>query len=163
MRSMLLAAAVVCLCALSAARAGEEKVPLDKLPRAVSEAVKKRFPSAELLEAAKETEDGKTEYEVTIKDGGTKIDVTVDPNGAITAIEKTIAVADLPKAVRAALDAKYAGATYHGAEEIIKVKDGKEALDCYEVVLTKSDKKKLEVQVGADGRIKKEENKGEEK
>jgi hypothetical protein len=44
-----------------------------------------------------------------------------------------------------------------------KVMDGKEAFDCYEVVLTKSDKKKVEVQVGPDGRVKKEENQGEEK
>jgi hypothetical protein len=162
MRTVILAA-VVSFGTLSAARAGEEKVSLDKLPRAVSDAVKKRFPSAELTKASKETEDGKTAYEVVIKDAGTKIDVIVDPNGVITAIEKTIAVGALPKAVRAALDAKYAGATYHGAEEITKVKDGKEALDCYEVVLTKSDKKKVEVQVGPNGRIKKEENEGEEK
>jgi hypothetical protein len=163
MRLMMLATTAVCLCSLSAARAGEEKVSLDKLPRAVSDAVKKRFPSAELTKASKETEGGKTEYEVVIKDGGTKIDVIVDPSGVITAIEKTIAVGDLPKAVRAALDAKYAGATYHVAEEITKVKDGKEIFDCYEVVLTKSDKKKVEVQVGTDGRIKKEESEGEEK
>ena len=45
-------------------------MPLDKLPKAVVEAVKKRFPKAEMIGAAKETEDGKTEYEVTIKDGG---------------------------------------------------------------------------------------------
>ena len=143
MRSMTLVATAVCLGSLSAARAGEEKLSLDKLPRAVSDAVKKRFPAAELTKASKETEGGKTEYEVVIKDGGTKIDVIVDPSGAITAIEKTIAVGDLPKAVRAALDAKYAGATCRGAEAIIKVKDGKEAFDCYEVVLTKSDKKKV--------------------
>jgi hypothetical protein len=42
--------------------ADEEKVPLDKLPKAVVEAMKKRFPKAEIIEAAKEMEDGKTEY-----------------------------------------------------------------------------------------------------
>ena len=34
-------------------QAGEERIPLDKLPRAVVEAVKKRFPKAELVAAAK--------------------------------------------------------------------------------------------------------------
>ena len=36
-------------------QAGEEKIPLDKLPEAVVEAVKKRFPKAELVAAAKKT------------------------------------------------------------------------------------------------------------
>src|SRR5205085_11412445 len=42
----------------------EEKVPLDKLPKAVTEAVKKKFPRAELVSAEKEKQDGKTVYEV---------------------------------------------------------------------------------------------------
>src|SRR2546430_1152534 len=63
------------------ARADEEKVPLDKLPKEVKDTVKKRFPKADLVEASKETVDGKTEYEVSIKDGGKKIDVTVAPDG----------------------------------------------------------------------------------
>ena len=44
----------------------EEKVALDKLPKTVVDAVKVRFPDAELKEASKETEKGKTTYEVGI-------------------------------------------------------------------------------------------------
>jgi uncharacterized membrane protein YkoI len=72
--------------ALAGARADEEKIGLDKLPKAVLEAVKKRFPNAEMIEAAKETDAGKTEYEVTIKDGGSKTDVILTPGGSITLI-----------------------------------------------------------------------------
>jgi hypothetical protein len=61
----------------------------------------------------------------------------------------------LPKAVRKALNGKYAGATYKKAEEITKVNAGKEALDCYEVVVERADKKKVEVQISPDGKIKK--------
>jgi len=135
-------------------RADEEKIPLDKLPKPVVEAVKKRFPKAEMIEAAKETADGKTEYEVSIKDGGKKIDIMLAPDGTITVIEKEIAARDLPKAVQATLDKKYPKATYKKTEEVIKVKEGKETLDFYEVLLATADKKEVEVKVSADGKIK---------
>src|SRR5947209_5648528 len=42
--------------------ADEEKVPLDKVPKAVIEAVKKRFPRAELVGASTEKTGDKTVY-----------------------------------------------------------------------------------------------------
>jgi hypothetical protein len=141
----------------------EEKVQLDKLPKAVTEAVKKKFPKAELVGAAKETEDGKTEYEVTIKDDGKKIDVALTPEGTILGLEKEIAAKDLPKAVTESLDGKYPKATIKVAEEIIKMKDGKENFEHYEVLLVTEDKKTVEVILSADGKIKKTEEKKNEK
>jgi uncharacterized membrane protein YkoI len=158
-----MSAAVVVSVLVGMARADEEKVPLDKLPKAVSAAVKKRFPAAEVVSASKETEDGKTVFEVAIKDKGQKMDVSLTPEGTITEIEKTIAETDLPKATAAALKDKYPGATYQTVEAIIHVKDGKEALDYYEVLLTTADKKKWEVCVTAAGEIKKTEDKSKEK
>jgi uncharacterized membrane protein YkoI len=141
----------------------EEKVPLDKLPKAVTEAVKKKFPKAELVAASKETEDGKTEYEVTIKDDGKKIDVTLTAEGTILGLEKEIAAKDLPKAVTETLDSKYPKATIKVAEEIIKIKDGKEIFEHYEVTLVTAEKKTIEVILSADGKIKKTEEQKEEK
>jgi hypothetical protein len=160
---MIMAFAIVLACGVGAVRADEEKVPLDKLPKAVADAVKKRFPKAEQLEASKETENGKTEYEVTIKDAGKKIDVTLTPDGALLSIEKEFAVKDLPKAVTAGIDAKYPKATLKSAEEVIKVKDGKEKLEYYEVIVETADKKTLELEVEADGKIKKTEDKTNKK
>jgi hypothetical protein len=137
-------------------RADEEKVPLDKVPKAVLEAVKKRFPKAEIVEAAKETADGKTEYEVTVKEAGKKIDVMLTPEGAITLIEKEIDVKDLPAPVKDALDKKYPKATYKIVEEVIKVTDGKEKLEYYEASLETADKKNLEVKVKPDGTFESE-------
>ena len=61
MRAML----TICLGAMafcaSGIRAAEEPIALDKLPKAVLETVKKRFPKAELVEAAKETDGDKVE------------------------------------------------------------------------------------------------------
>ncbi len=156
-------AAVVVCTLVGVAWADEEKVPLNQLPAAVSAAVKKRFPAAEMVRASKETEDGKTVFEVAIKDHGLKMDVSLTADGTITEIEQTVAAKELPKAAAAALKDKYPGATYKTVEAIIHVKDGKESLDYYEVQLTTADKKKWEVCVTAAGEIKKTEDKNKEK
>ncbi len=158
MRTMTrLAGCLVFALVILGVRADEEKVPLDKVPKAVLDAVKKRFPKATLVSAAKETEGGKTEYEVAIKDGETNMDVMLTSDGKITTIEKTISAKDLPTAVTDALKAKYPGAKYELVEEVIKVKDGTETLDFYEVHIATAEKKKIEVKIGKDGKIKGEE------
>jgi hypothetical protein len=154
----LVPAVIVVLAAVS--RAGEENVPLDKVPKAVLVAVKARFPKAKPVSAGKETEDGKTVYEVAIKDGDQPVDVTLTPDGTVVEIEKRIAAADLPRAVAKALEDKYPKAAYKVVEEVIKVKDGKEKLEYYEVLLVTAGKKKLEVAVTPAGELVKEEAKG---
>ena len=146
------------------AYADEEKVPLDKLPKPVLEAVKKRFPKAEMVEASKEVEDGKTSYEVTIKDGTTKYDVTTTPEGTITGLEKEIPIRDLPEVVAKAIAKKHPKGMPKLAEEVYTVKDGKEAMAYYEVVVIVGETTH-EVQILADGTIKddKVEEKSEEK
>jgi len=134
-------------------RADEEKVPLDKVPKPVLEAVKKRFPKAEVLGAEKEDENGKTVYELQVKDGDAKMDLSVTPEGGLVAIEKAIAAKDLPKAVSDALATKYPKATFKIVEEIIKVKDGKDQPTYYEVLLVTAEKQTLEVEVAADGKV----------
>jgi hypothetical protein len=119
--------------------------------------------SSQLVEASKETENGKTEYEVSIKDGGKSIDVTLTADGTITGLEKEISAKDLPKAVIKTLEGKYPKATYKAVEEVIDVKDGKETLEYYEVLLVTVDKKTFEVEVTRDGKIKKTEEKKDEK
>ena len=157
------AAAVGASALTRGAWAGEESIPLDKLPKVVVEAVKKRFPKATMTEAAKETDGDKVEFEVTLKDGATKVDVMLSPDGKITVIEKVIAARTLPKAVTAAIDAKFPKAIFKTAEEVIKVTDGKEALDFYEVLLTDANKKDWEVKVTAAGKITETEDKSAEK
>jgi len=149
--------------AVTPSPADEEKVPLDKVPKAVLETVKARFKGADLTGATKEKEGDKTVYEVTIKFNEHKIDVTVTPEGDLVLIEKQIAAKDLPKAVAKALEEKYPKATYKIVEEIIKVEQKKEKLTHYEVLLVTADRKGLEVQLAPDGKILKEEKKSAEK
>ena len=164
MRHLALAAvAAVAMTAVVLADDGEEKVPLDKLPKAVLTAVKTRFPKAEAKEASSEKADGKTVYEVTLKEDGKNIDVTLTPEGTITLIEKEVAFKDLPKAVAETFDKKYPKATYKIIEEVIKVANGKETLEYYEALLTTADKKMFEVEVLPDGKFKGETEKKEEK
>jgi antitoxin component of MazEF toxin-antitoxin module len=151
------------LIGVSATRADEVKVELKDLPKAVLETVMKRFPKAELVEAAKEIDGTKVEFEVTLKVGETKYDVMLTPDGKITLIEKTIALKDLPKAVAEAVEKAYPKATLTLAEEMTKVVEGKEVLSYYEVQLTTADKKMLEVEVSPEGKILMTEDKSKEK
>jgi uncharacterized membrane protein YkoI len=150
--------AVVAAAAFSmpAAWAEEEKVPLDKLPKAVTAAVKEKFPDAELKGAEKEEADGKTIYEVALKSKGHDYDVSLTPDGKIIEIEKVIAAKDLPAAVAKGLDQKYPKATIKLAEEITKDKT-----ISYAVVIETADKKKLEIVLDASGKVEKEEAKDE--
>ncbi len=151
MRRILCGAAVLVV-VTAAARADEEKVPLDKLPGAVVEAIKAKFPKAELVSADKETEKDKITYEVTIKNGAQELEVTVTPEGKILTVAREIPVGDLPKAVLAAIKARYPRATLKSAEEISE--DDKVVE--YEVVIAVG-KKKLEVTFDPKGKFIEEE------
>lgn len=132
-----------------------EKVPLDKLPRAVMDAVKQRFPKAELIRAGKVVEEGKTEYVVKVKDDGARIEVSISPEGKIMRLEKETAVKDLPKVVIDALEERSPRAVLKTAKEIIEVMNGKEVLKSYEVVLFAVNKTRLEAAISPRGRITK--------
>jgi Putative beta-lactamase-inhibitor-like, PepSY-like len=152
MRTILCVAAVLVGAAL--VRADEEKVQLDKLPKAVVKAVQKRFPRVEMTAASKEKEGDKVVYEVSLKKDGKNIDVTVTEAGVITTIEQELAFKDLPKAVARTFEEKYPNAKYEIIESVTKVSDGKETLEYYESTLVAADRKKWEVEILPDGKFK---------
>ncbi|HVS37130.1 MAG TPA: PepSY-like domain-containing protein, partial [Gemmataceae bacterium] len=129
------------------------------LPKTVVDAVKARFPDADLVEAAKEVEDGKTYYEIEIINKKEALSVELTPDGDLTEIEKEIEYKALPKAVSKALEEKYPKAEYAEVEEVTKVEKKTEKLAYFEVQVKTADKKKLEVQVDPDGKILSEEKK----
>jgi hypothetical protein len=137
------------------ARADEEKLDLDKVPKPVMDAVKAKFPGAKLTGAAKETEGGKTIFEVAFTYKGHKYEVECSPDGKFVAIDKEIEAKDLPKAVAKALQEKYPNAKYNVIEEVTK--DDKIAE--YEIDLTTADKKSVEVVFDPSGKLLKEEKK----
>jgi len=153
------AAVVVVLATLTGARADdEEKIPLDKVPKAVMDAVKAKYPDGELLGAEKENENGKTSYEIKVKNKDQKLEASFTEEGKLTSIEEEIEIKALPKEVADALDAKYPKAKLEGAE---KETEGDKI--SFEVRLTTAEGKKLEVELDPKGKVLEEEDKTKEK
>lgn len=151
MRSII--APVVVMAFMNGLRADEEKISLDKLPKTVKESVQKRFPKSTMDGAVKETENGKTAYEVTIRDGGNRIEISVTGDGITTGMEKEIPLRELPKVVTEAVASKYPNSKLKKAEEVITVKDDKESLEWYEVTI-EQDGKAVEVEILPNGKLK---------
>jgi len=149
---------LVGLATAGGARADEEKIALDKVPTAVMNAVKKKFPAAKIEEAAKEVEDGKTTYEISIELNDRDITVSLKDDGTILEIEKEIAVKDLPSAVTGAIAAKCPGATLKNAEEVT---EGEKVT--YEVVVVPASKKARAVALDRAGKILEDDEADEDK
>jgi len=145
---------------LSSARADEVKIPLKDVPKAVVDAVKSRFPNAQMMEVAKEAAEGKTTYEVALKVQGKAIDVALTAEGKITEIEREVTDKDLPIAVASAVAAKYPKATVTEAEEIVAFK-GDKATRSFEILLTLEARKSIEVKLSPEGKILEEEESNE--
>jgi len=131
--------------------AQEVSIKVDQLPAEIRAAVTKRFPGAPITAASKETEDGKSFYEVTIKLNGKKVDVTATPGAQLTLIEREMSKKELPAAVLQLIDAKYPKAKYNTVEDVSTVSTAGETLSYYEVLLTDTKKEKWELQVALDG------------
>ncbi len=147
------------LCLSTVARGDESKASLDDVPKTGMQAAKAMFPKAEIVGAAKETEAGKTVYEVTFKDQGRTIDVIIGTSGDIQLVEREIAEKELPSAVSRSLAARYPQAAIKFVERVDSMKDGKLSLDFFEVLLSTAQREKMEVQIQSDGKIKAEEKK----
>jgi len=145
---------VVGLAAWAGQPEGERKVPLDKVPKAVMDTVKARFPNAKLIGASTEKEGDKVLYEVELKFKGLHHDVTLETNGTMILIEREIAFKDLPKKAQKTLDKEHPKANYKLIEEVIKVKKGKETLEYFEAHIVTADKNVIEVSVFPSGKLK---------
>jgi len=135
-----------------------EKLSPDKLPKAVADAIKARFPDGKVTSAEKETEDGKLVYDIELTSGGLKYEMDIHEDGTIEEIEKEIK--EVPAAVAKAIAGKYPKAKIVEVMERSKVKDKKETPTDYEVTIEDGGKKH-EVIVSLDGKSVKTE--GEEK
>jgi hypothetical protein len=133
---------------------GEEKVALDKLPKAVLDAFKAKFPGAKITGAAKEKDDqGKDMFELAFTYKDYKYEAELQPDGTFIAIDKQIAFKELPKPVASTLDEKFPKATYKVIEEVTK----KNKVEYYEIALVTAANESMEVLVDPAGKILKEE------
>jgi uncharacterized membrane protein YkoI len=149
---------------VSGARAQEVEIPLGQVPRAVMDSARAKFPGAEIKEAAKETEEGKTVFELEMRHDGHNMDVTFQEDGTLVLVETALSEKEVPRVVLEAVKGKYPGAKLKLAESVKKGPEVKKEVDYYELHLTTADKKSAEVEVDTRGKIlRAEEKKAEEK
>src|SRR5215217_6702683 len=77
-------------------RAAEEAVPEDKIPKAVTDALKSKFPQAKVDKCHKEKEGGDVVYDVEFKQEGRHCEADIKENGTYINYEKAIPAKDLP-------------------------------------------------------------------
>ncbi len=135
------------------AQAGEESIPLNKLPKGVLAAVKAKFPKGKPVEAAKEVEDGETKYEVVIMLEGKQIDVLVDDENEVEGYETEIEADDLTVRVAKALRKAYPKAKATKYEAVYEVENGTDELEYYEIHLVTDEKKEIEVKIQPSGTL----------
>jgi hypothetical protein len=113
----ILIALVVSLTGVVAAQQGASK---NTLPDAVTKAFKTAYPDAVIKNAGKETENGKTVYEVESVDKGLNRDLVYAADGTVLECEEQVKNADVPAPVLAALKQLYPKATITKAEKTTK-------------------------------------------
>ena len=110
--------AIGLLLASVSALAQESKIKEKDVPPAVVAAFKSAYPNATVRGYAKETEKGKTFYEIESKDGATMRDLLYNPDGTVAEIEETIAATDLPAEAQQIIKAKYPIGVVSRAEKV---------------------------------------------
>ena len=148
----LIASAALVALMVQAAPAADEKVDADKLPEKVKATLKTRWAKAKITMATKTMENGAVVYDIEMTQDGKKREADIKEDGSIVNFENEIAIKDLPKAVADAVKAKHPDATVKEAMETLVVKDGKDVVDEYEVVIVTGDKKEVELTVSPDGK-----------
>ena len=150
----LFAAVLACLLLAPASQGQDkDKLDLDKIPKAVMAALKAKFPGAEIHKWTKETEGGNVIYDIEFKQNRRKCEADIKEDGTFINYEKEIAAKDLPEAVKKTVDKRYPKATLKEIMEITEVKDNKDRLEGYEIVLETADSKEAEITVAPDGKI----------
>lgn len=131
----------------------KEDLELDKIPKVVMDALKAKFPNAEIHKWTKEKEVDVVVYDIEFKQHDLKFEADIKEDGTIHNWEKEIVAKDLPEAVKNAVEKKYPNSKLKEIMEITSVKDGKDVLEGYEIVLETAESQEVEVTVAPDGKI----------
>jgi DNA-binding beta-propeller fold protein YncE len=128
-----------------------EIIKLDDAPLAVRKAIEGRFPGAKVSTTERETDNGKVVFEVQLTHKDCKYEMHIKENGIIEAIEKEIALMDVPERILKAVKDRYPRANIQGAMKVDTVKDKKETPDHYLIAVMIGEKKR-EISVSLDGK-----------
>ena len=122
-------------------------------PAAVMQTLRTRFPDAEIQKWSKETVHGVVLYDVEFTQHGHKLEADIRADGSVDNWESEVQLQDVPAAVRQTIQTKYPGATVRTILASNAVRDGKDELEGFEVVLATKDGKQVEITVAPDGKV----------
>ena len=125
----------------------------DQIPTKVLDGLKAKFPKPEIDKWTKEKEGEVFMYDIEFKQGGKKIEADIKEDGTLDNWEKVIPINDLPAAVKMTVDKKYPKASLQEVSQTVLVKDGRDQVEGYEILLRTNDKKDVEITVATDGKI----------
>jgi uncharacterized membrane protein YkoI len=117
------------------------------LPPAVQKTALEQTKGADIKNISKETEDGKTHYEIETMLNGKHRDLEIDTKGVVTEIEDETDVATVPASARAAIGKKAVG----GRVVMVETVTSGGAIVAYEAEYIDKNGRKREVRVKLDG------------
>jgi hypothetical protein len=126
---------------------------LDKIPQAVMDGLKAKFPQAEIQKWTQEKEGEIAIYNFEFTQESHMFKAVVGEDGSIHNWQKAVETTDLPEVVKVAVETKYPGSTMKEIMEISTVSEGQDVLEGFEFVLETSDMKEVEVMVAPGGAI----------
>lgn len=145
MKAIIFASALVCF-GLTTTYA--QKLTADKVPANVQASFKKQFPKATKTQWEMEN----TDYEVEFKDNGIEYSAVYNKDGQWLSTEQEIKKAELPAAVKQAVEKEFPKAELEETEKITYPNNSM----AYEMEVEQGEQK-FEVQFSADGKLLKKE------
>jgi hypothetical protein len=131
-------------------RAQDVTIQIQDVPKEVVDAVKTKFPDAQLQKAKKKVTNGKTYFGVGLTSKGTAHSVLLTPKGKIVELKKVIPTSEVPAKVAEAIYATYPNSTTNKAEKVTEYKEEKS----FKLEVITADKQTKKLVVDADGKIK---------
>jgi hypothetical protein len=130
--------------------AKSEAVQIQDVPNAVLDAVKAKFPDAEMQKAKKKVENGKTFFGIGLTSKGTQRSLLLTPKGKIIELQTVIPTSELPAKVSEAVYASYPNSTTKKVQKVTEYKEEKS----HKVEVITADQKTKKLVVDAEGKIK---------
>jgi hypothetical protein len=153
MRTMTVAGFLAVLGLAPGTRAEDGRIPPDRVPRAVMDAAKARFPGAKIRQASEETEDGTTVYALEMKHQRHNLEVTFKADGTVVLVDTAVTRKELPKVVLRAAAQIYPDAGLRHAGAVRKGPEVKKTADYYELYLVIADNRPRLVKVDPGGKL----------
>jgi hypothetical protein len=121
--------------------ASEVTVKRTDVPEAVLKAAASRYPKGKMIRFIRETEKGRTSFEIKIDVSGERVELSVAQNGELLVEERTIPESKLPKVIKKGIaDSRFRDAKIDRVEQITNF--SKLHAGSYEIVVEQGGKKR---------------------